>query len=77
LPELLSQIRKILSDKPLFVILTSYATEFSSLSLGHALEDMMKDFSGIVDVGELCILEKSNNRIISLANTAIWTALEK
>ncbi len=74
LGELLLKIRKILSDKPLFVILTSYSTESSSLSLGHALSDVMKDFSGSVDTGELCILEKSNNRVISLANTAIWTA---
>ena len=73
LPKLLSQIKKILSDKPLFVIVTSYATESSSLSLGHALKDMMKDFVGEVETGELCVLEKSNNRVISLANTAIWT----
>lgn len=76
LPKLLSLVQKILSDKPLFVILTSYATEFSSLSLGHALEDMMKDFDGQVDTGELCILEKSNKRAISLANTAVWSALK-
>ena len=74
LPELLLKIKKILSDKPLFVILTSYSTESSSLSLGHSLEDMMKDFKGSIDTGELCILEKSNNRAISLANTAIWSA---
>lgn len=74
LGELLGKIRKILSDKPLFVILTSYSTESSSLSIGHALGDMMKEFSGSIDTGELCILEKSKNRVISLANTAIWTA---
>ena len=34
LPKLLSAVQKVLSDKPLFVILTSYATESSSLSLG-------------------------------------------
>jgi len=73
LPKLLSQIKKILSDHPLFIILTSYATESSSLSLGYALKDMMRDFSGEVETGELCVLEKSNNRVISLANTAIWT----
>jgi len=75
LPELLSNIRKILSDKPLFVILTSYATEMSSLSVGYALKEMMKDFKGKVESGELCILEKSNNRVLPLANTAVWTAL--
>ena len=90
LPKLLSAVRKVLSDKPLFVILTSYAIDASSLSLGHALKDMMKparnasgiddaggDFGGDVESGELCVLEKSNNRIIPLANTAVWSALEK
>jgi 23S rRNA (cytosine1962-C5)-methyltransferase len=73
LPKLLSQVRKVLSDKPLFVILTSYATEASSLSLGYALDETMKDFKGKTEQGELCVLEKSNNRFISLANTAVWS----
>jgi len=74
LPELLKKIRKILSDKPLFIILTSYAIESSSLSLGYSLKEMMKDFKGKMESGELCVLEKSNNRVVSLANTAVWTA---
>ena len=85
LPKLLSQVRKVLSDETLFVILTSYAIDSSAFSLGYALEDMMKNFPkdgllghpkdrlwGEVEAGELCVLEKSNNRIISLANTAVW-----
>ena len=73
LPKLLLQVQKVLSDKPLFVILTSYATDSSSLSLGYALAEAMKDFKGQIEQGELCILEKSKNRFISLANTAIWS----
>ncbi len=72
LPKLLSCVQKVLSDKPLFVILTSYAIDSSSLSLGYALEEMMRDFNGNVEVGELCVLEKSNSRITPLANTAVW-----
>jgi 23S rRNA (cytosine1962-C5)-methyltransferase len=72
LPKLLESARKVLSEKPLFVILTSYAIESSSLSLRYALEEAMKNFSGETENGELCVLEKSNNRIISLANTAVW-----
>ena len=86
LPRLLLQVKKVLSDKPLFVILTSYAIDSSSLSLGYALSEMMKparpsesgaggDFRGNVEMGELCILEQSNKRIIPLANTAVWSAL--
>jgi len=74
LPKLLAQVRKVLSDKPLFVILTSYATDSSSLCLGYALSEMMRDFKGNAETGELCLLEKSNNRLIPLANTAVWSA---
>jgi 23S rRNA (cytosine1962-C5)-methyltransferase len=74
LPKLLSQVRKILSDKPLFVILNSYAIDSSSLSLGYALEDAMSGLKGETSSGELCLLEKSNNRVIPLSNTAIWGA---
>ena len=72
LSELLSKVQKVLSDKPIFVILTSYAVETSALALGYALEATMKDFDGKLEIGEMCVLEKSNNRYISLANTAVW-----
>jgi len=77
LPKLLEQVKKVLSDKPLFVILTSYATDSSSLALGYALEDALKDFSGNIEVGELCVLEKTKKRAISLANSAVWTNAAK
>jgi len=77
LPKLLSLVQKVLSKKPLFVILTSYATDSSSITLGYALKEIMKSFEGDIESGELCVLEKSNNRLISLANTAVWSSLEK
>jgi len=77
LSKLLSAARNVLSDKPLFVILTSYAIDSSSLPLGYALSETMKNFVGNIEAGELCVLEKSNNRLIPLANTAVWSALEK
>jgi hypothetical protein len=58
------------------VILTSYAVDSSALSLGYALSETMKDFKGEVETGELCVLEKSNKRLISLANTAVWSNIE-
>lgn len=73
LPKLLSLVQKVLSDKPLFVILTSYAVDSSALSLGYALREMMQDLKGEIEVGELCVEEKSNVRFISLANTAVWS----
>lgn len=72
LPVLLAQVKKVLSDDPLFVILTSYSTDASALTLGYALEETTKDLKGNIEVGEMCVLEKSNNRLISLAHTAVW-----
>ncbi len=73
LGKLLLQVRKILSDKPLFVILNSYATDSSSLSLGYALENAMKGLGGKTESGELCLPEKSAGRLIPLSNCAIWS----
>jgi len=70
--KLLERVGKVLTNKPLFVILTSYAINSSSLSLGYALENALSEIEGQVSSGELCVLEKSNNRVVSLANTAIW-----
>ena len=72
LPKLLASVKKVLSPNPLFVILTSYAIDSSSLSLGHALSDALKDMGGEITAGEMCILEKSQGRAIPLANTAVW-----
>jgi len=73
LPKLLSLVRKVLSDKPLFVILNSYAIDSSALSLGYTLEDTMQGLGGEIKQGELCLLEKSKGRTIPLSNTAIWS----
>lgn len=72
LPKLLTAVRKVLSDTPLFVILNSYAVDLPALSLGYALEDAMRGLKGEIKQGELCLLEKSKGRMIPLSNTAIW-----
>ncbi|MCX6755008.1 MAG: class I SAM-dependent methyltransferase [Candidatus Nomurabacteria bacterium] len=72
LPQLLNGVKNILSDKPLFVIVTSYSTDSSSLNLGHALRAIMADCAGTVEQGEMCIIEKSCGRAISMAHTAVW-----
>ena len=73
LPFLLNLIPQILSKKPLFIILNSYAIRASYLSLHYALKDVMQGFPGSVQSGELCIPEDQNNpRQISTAIFASW-----
>ena len=73
LPFLLNLIPQILSKKPLFIILNSYAIRASYLSLHYALKDVMQGFTGSVQSGELCITEEQMNpRQISTAIFARW-----
>jgi 23S rRNA (cytosine1962-C5)-methyltransferase len=73
LPALLQECRQILSPQPLFIVLTAYAIQASSLTLYFAIEEMMKDVSGITAAGELATIEKSAGRIISNAIYARWS----
>lgn len=70
--KLLASVRKVLSPEPLFVILTSYAVDSSSLSLGYSLSGALEGLKGAVEQGELCLKETAKERFIPLANTAVW-----
>lgn len=81
--DLLTTIRSILSDQPLFIVLTSYAIRASFLSLHHIMADVMRGKGGRVTSGELAITETrpastsadfSEPRQIGQANFARWQA---
>ena len=73
LPLLLKLLPKVLSKDPIFIILNSYAIRSSYLSLHFALKESMKDFSGLVQSGELSIIEEQvNPRQISTAIFSRW-----
>ncbi|MBI1792856.1 MAG: class I SAM-dependent methyltransferase [Chloroflexi bacterium] len=72
LPSLLEDCRAILSDKPLFLIVTVYAVKASAIHVGQALEEIMKKYNGNVESGELVSREKSAGRLLSQAVFARW-----
>lgn len=72
LPELLTVCRSVLSDRPLFVVLTVYAVRASAIHFQYALEEMTKGFGGTVDCGELVTVEKSAGHMLSQAVYARW-----
>ena len=74
LPKLLEACRQVLSDKPLFVVITIYAVQASAIHVGQTLEAMMRDFGGSVDSGELVTQEKSAGRLLSQAVYARWSS---
>jgi len=74
LPKLLEACRQVLSDRPLFVITTVYAVQASALHVGQALGELMHDFRGTVESGELVTREQSAERLLSQAVYARWSS---
>jgi 23S rRNA (cytosine1962-C5)-methyltransferase len=73
LPDLLETCRACLSDDPLFLIVTVYAVRASAIHVAQTLDEMMKQYKGRVDCGELVTREKSANRLLSQAVYARWS----
>ncbi|HSG45734.1 MAG TPA: class I SAM-dependent methyltransferase [Anaerolineales bacterium] len=72
LPNLLDLCRQCLSDYPLFFVTTVYAVRASAVHVAQATQDMMKEFGGRIDMGELVTREQSAGRLLSQAVYARW-----
>jgi len=72
LPELLQNCRAILSDQPLFLVLTAYAIRASAMTAYYALQDTVAGLGGQLETGELALVERSAGRYLSTAIFARW-----
>ncbi len=73
LPELFTACRAILSDQPLFFVVTMYAIRASAVHLYQSLEELLRPFNGQTDAGELVTRETSRGRLLSQAVYARWS----
>jgi 23S rRNA (cytosine1962-C5)-methyltransferase len=71
LPDLLHQCRLLLSERPLFVILSCYAIRASALSLYNGLTEMVAGLGGLTACGETVGVD-GGGRGLSLALFARW-----
>jgi 23S rRNA (cytosine1962-C5)-methyltransferase len=71
---LLQNCAKLLSDNAAFMVVTAYALRFSSLALGHLLNDAMGDRPGSRDHGELWIEDENRQRPMPTSLFARWQA---
>lgn len=69
-PLLLTNIRKILSPSPLFVVVNTYASSIFSTSLGNILSDILP--AGIIEHGELWITQKNSEKSLTTGVYARW-----
>ncbi len=76
LPYLLQEIKPVLASKPLFLVITAYAIRASALSLHYAIGELMSQFNGEVESGELVIQEKSAGRMLPVAITSRWSSID-
>ena len=74
LPTLLNACRALLSEHPLFAVLTIYAIRLSALSLHPVIEEMCAQHDGTIDVGEMLLTEQSAGRMLSTAIFARWSS---
>jgi 23S rRNA (cytosine1962-C5)-methyltransferase len=72
LTQLLDLCRQVLSDQPLFVLVTMYAIEASSLIIGNLLGDMMQDTPGTIQVGELVLTHTTSTKRLPMAIFGRW-----
>ncbi len=74
LVDLLSDCRKLLSEKPLFILLTIYSIDQSSLLIGNLLQDMLQGYDGKIDIGELILTPKNFAKNLSMSIFGRWYA---
>ncbi len=75
-PLLLDACKEILSEQPLFILITAYAIQESSLLLYNLLSDWMKLNGGHIAVGELVLQDTAAHRPLSTAIYACWSREE-
>ncbi len=74
LPLLLQACRAILSETPLFMILTVYAVKLPAVHAYAALEEIVHGLGGTLECGELVTQDSSVGRLLSQAVYARWSA---
>ena len=73
-PALCAACRAVLSDRPMFVLLTAYAKRASAPELRREIEAMMVGWPGVIEVGELETVEQSAGRVIPHSLSVRWSA---
>lgn len=74
LPKLLRDCKEILSDNPLFVLLSCHSPGFTPIVLQNLVDDMMKKKKGISSSAEMIITESGSERPLPCGCYARWSS---
>lgn len=70
--ELMKLCQRLLSDKPLFVLINGYAAGYSPLAFAYNLDSFVKKFGGSIEYGDVAIAEEGSDRILPCGIFARW-----
>jgi 23S rRNA (cytosine1962-C5)-methyltransferase len=74
LPRLAALSRRILTDRPLAVVLTVYSIRASFFAIHTLMRDVFAGMGGVVESGELVLREQSAGRALSTSLFSRWVA---
>ena len=74
LTEMLDICRSLISDKPLFVVLTSYAIRASFYAMHEIIQEVFAGCDGELQSGELVLRDEGGNRLLSTSMFSRWVA---
>jgi 23S rRNA (cytosine1962-C5)-methyltransferase len=74
IPGLLELCRRLLSTEPLFIVLTMYNLDISSLMLGNLLSDALAGLGGRIEAGELVLKHSSSDKVLPRSIFGLWKA---
>ncbi len=70
--ELFSLCKKVLTEKPLFVIINGYTAGYSSVVFKNNLLDLVEKYGGKVECAELAIKESTTERVLPAGIVSRW-----
>ncbi len=74
LPEMLDLCRALVSEKPLYVVLTSYAIRASFYAMHEIMQEVFAGCKGEIQSGELILRDEGKMRLLSTSMFSRWVA---
>jgi 23S rRNA (cytosine1962-C5)-methyltransferase len=70
---LMKLCKEVLSIDPLFILINGYTAGYSSIAYENNLKDIMKEYKGEIEKGELVIEESEGGRLLPCGIFARWS----
>lgn len=71
--ELMKLCKEVLSNEPIFILINGYTAGYSGIVYENNLKDMMKDYKGEIEKGELVIEQTGSDRLLPCGIFARWS----